>query len=270
MVEGFAIQNQFQIINDMGLKNFLKEQGFIAEGPGDKKTEKPVNTAGSSSGVTPTYFPVNAASSGSNNTATGGEPSFVTPLQQAVSSVNQQPDATFVKFFEDELLKANLPGPDYFEFRQLLIKTQQKMAAKGVVAPEVVLQAVMMSFEAQDVTPVKLADAARHYKDVLKQKNDDFLKGAAAEKNNQLQKRQSVLQGHDDNIRKLQQQLQQLEQQKQQLEDAMNKEKMQQDADKSIGKEGIEKIEKAERLIAAAHDFMQSSIDADIKRLQSV
>src|SRR5450631_2879787 len=255
----------------MGLKNFLKEQGFIAESPGDKKTGNPAS-AGGSSNVTPMYFPITPAEPGNGTPGAGGDPSFVAPLQQVASNttISNQPDATFIKFFEDELVKANLPGPDYFEFRQLLVKTQQKMAAKGVVAPEVVLQAVMMSFEAQDVTPAKLVEAARHYKDVLKQKNEDFLKGAAAEKNNQLQKRQSVLQSHDDNIKNLQQQLQQLELQKQQLQDAINKEKMQGDADKSIGKEGIEKIEKAERLISQAHDFMQNSIDTDIKRLQSV
>ncbi|MEP6746139.1 MAG: hypothetical protein ABJB86_00355 [Bacteroidota bacterium] len=253
----------------MGLKNFLKEQGFIADLPPDKKPEKAAS-AGTNSNVAPTYFPLTPANVGSSTPAVSGEPSFVSPLQQAVNSIGEQPDATFVKFFEDEMVKANLPGPDYFEFRQLLVKTQQKMAAKGVVAPEVVLQAVMMSFEAQDVTALKLVDAAKHYKDVLKQKNDDFLKGAASEKNNQLQKRQGVLQAHDDSIKKIQQQLQQLELQKQQLEDAMSKEKMQLDADKSIGKEGIEKIEKAERLISQAHEFMQSSIDTDIKRLQSV
>ena len=251
----------------MGLKNFLKEQGFIASEPGDKKvTQANANTVAPV--VTPVYFPLSSTSPEKGSGTL--DPSFVTPLQQAVSTMRDQPDATFIKFFEDELVKSNLPGPDYFEFRQLLIKTQQKMASKGVAAPEVVLQAVMMSFEAQDVTPVKLVDAARHYKDVLKEKNEGFLKGAAAEKNNQLQKRQSVLQAHDDNIKKLQQQLQQLELQKQQLEDAMNKEKMQQDADKSMGKEGIEKIEKAERLITLAHEFMQTSIDTDIKRLQSV
>jgi hypothetical protein len=253
----------------MGLKNFLKEQGFIADAPGDKKPEKTASS-GAASNVAPVYFPITPAGGGNSTAGSPGEPSFVSPLQQAVTTMGEQLDATFVKFFEDELVKANLPGPDYFEFRQLLVKTQQKMAAKGVVAPEVVLQAVMMSFEAQDVTALKLVDAAKHYKDVLKQKNDDFLKGAASEKNNQLQKRQSVLQQHDDNVKKIQQQLQQLELQKQQLEDAMNKEKMQLDADKSIGKEGIEKIEKAERLISQAHEFMQSSIDTDIKRLQSV
>jgi len=253
----------------MGLKSFLQQQGFIANEPGDKKTGNAGTPPATASSVTPMYFPVTPAASQTGG-ATGGDPSFVTPLQQAATNLNEQPDATFVKFFEDELVKANLPGPDYFEFRQLLVKTQQKMAAKGVVAPEVVLQAVMMSFEAQDVSPVKLADAAKHYKDVLKQRNDDFLKGAASEKNNQLQKRQDVLKAHDENIKKLQLQLQQLELQKQQLEDAMNKEKMQMDTDKSLGREGIEKIEKAERLISQAHSFMQSSIDTDIKRLQSV
>jgi len=144
------------------------------------------------------------------------------------------------------------------------------MAAKGIVAPEVVLQAVMTSFEAQDATPAKLVETAKQYQEILKQKNDDFLRGAATEKNNQLQKRQAALQTHGDNIKKLEQQLAQLEQQRRQLEEMMNKEKTQLDVDKSLGKEGIEKIEKAERLINQAHAFMQSSIDADIKRLQSV
>ena len=144
------------------------------------------------------------------------------------------------------------------------------MAAKGMVAPDVVLQAVMTSFETQDITPAKLAEAASHYKGVLTQKKDDFLKGAAAEKNNQLQKRQTILQQHEDNVKKIKQQLQQLELQKLQLEEAMTKEKTQLEADKTMGKEGIAKIERAENLIAAAHHYMLAAIDGDIKRLQSV
>jgi len=251
----------------MGLKDFLKQQGFIADGPADKKATAD-NTRVAKPAVEPMYFPVTEA----NATAApaGNDPSFVTPLQKAVTGIKEQPDATFIKFFEEELAKANMPGPDYFEFRQQLVKTQQKMADKGVVAPEVVLQAVMMSFEAQDISSAKLVEAARHYKEVLRQKNEDFLKGAVAEKNNQLQKRQAVLLGHDENIKKIQQQLQELELKKQQLEEAMNKEKTQQDVDKTLGKEGIEKIEKAEKLISQAHDYMQAAIDNDMKRLQSV
>ena len=89
-------------------------------------------------------------------------------------------------------------------------------------------------------------------------------------KNNQLQKRQSVLQAHNDTISSLQQQLQQLELQKQQLLQSMNKETTQIEVDKSMGKEAIDKIEKAEHLISLAHDYIQSTIDTDITRLQSV
>ncbi|MDQ6761101.1 MAG: hypothetical protein M3015_00565 [Bacteroidota bacterium] len=259
----------------MGLKSFLKERGFI-EDEHNKKTEQrnddlPAGKTPATK-ITPTFFPLqagtNAASTNADND-TSGEPSFVSPLQQNTNQ-REELDPTFVKFFEDELVKANLPGPDYFEFRQQLIKTQQKMTAKGVAAPEVVLQAVIMSFEAQEVSPAKLIETAKHYKDAIRQKNEDFLKGAAAEKNNQLLKRQNVLSLHDENIKKLQQQLQQLDLQKQQLQESLNKEKTQMDVDKTLGQEGIEKIEKAERLISLAHDYIQSNIDTDIKRLQSV
>jgi len=255
----------------MGLKNFLREKGFIEDDSKNKSDKNAQNTGlqTSSSEVAPTFFPLNSkvitASPSSNDN--DSEPSFVTPLEKGKNETDQ-PDPTFVKFFEDELVKANLPGPDYFEFRQLLIKTQQKMAAKGIAVPEVVLQAVLMSFEAQEISPVKLVEAARQYKEIIKQKNDDFLKGASTEKNNQLQKRQNVLQAH--NIKKIQQQLQQLELQRQQLESSLNKEKTQMDVDKTLGQEGIEKIEKAERLISSAHSYIQSTIDNDIKRLQSV
>jgi hypothetical protein len=258
----------------MGLKNFLKQRGFIEDEPGDKTKEhgdhsntvqQPVSE------IAPTFFPLHSTTDAAVSTSPGEipDPSFVAPLQQNAGE-REQLDPTFVKFFEDELVKANLPGPDYFEFRQQLIKTQQKMTARGMAAPEVVLQAVLMNFETQGIEPAKLIEAARQYKAIIKQKNDDFLKGASAEKNNQLQKRQSVLQSHNDNIKKIQDQLRQLELQKQQLDQSMNKEKTQLEINKTLGKEAIEKIEKAERLITLAHNYIQSTIDTDITRLQSV
>ena len=260
----------------MGLKNFLRQKGFIEDEPGEKIKEHPDSGIKASQpvpDVAPTFFPLHTTADSVTAPPTEGgapaDPSFVAPLHQN-EPVQDQPDPTFVKFFEDELVKANLPGLDYFEFRQQLIKTQQKMAARGLAAPEVVLQAVLMNFEAQEVSPEKLIEAARQYKAIIKQKNDDFLKGASAEKNNQLQKRQNVLQSHSDAIKKIQDQLRQLELQKQQLDESMNKEKTQLDINKTLGKEAIEKIEKAERLITLAHNYIQSTIDTDIKRLQSV
>src|SRR6516165_2326000 len=226
----------------MGLKSFLKDQGFIQDThePSPTKASEKSKTSDSAD-VAPTYFPITPTSDTGSSTGSVGEPSFVAPLSQG-SAKQDQPDPAFIKFFEDELAKANLPGPDYFEFRQSLLKTQQKMAAKGVVAAEVVLQAVLTSFESQDISPSKLVTDARHYKQVIQQKKDDFLKGAEAEKNSQLQKRENVLQGHSDSVRKMESQLQQLELQRKQLEEALNKEKTQMDVDKTLGKEGIEKI----------------------------
>ena len=258
----------------MGLKNFLKQNGFIEETPTDK-TKKNINDDGNVQGgstyVSPRYFPITSAVADAGQampSTSSNNPSFVVANSQQAVSAKEEIDPSFIKFFEDEMTKSNLPGPDYFEFRQLLLKTQQKMTAKGMTAPEVILQAVLTSFEAQDIPRAKLIEAARHYKDVLKKKSGDFLKGAATEKNNQLQKREAVLQGHNEAIQKIQQQLLQLEQQRKQLEQTMNKEKTQMEVDKTLGKEGIEKIEKAERLITLAHDYMQSAINADINTLQ--
>jgi hypothetical protein len=260
----------------MGLKKFLQQQGFIEDDAGDKEKvggDKPgVGSQATSDVPPPMYFPLSSSSTETGTLASSdsvtADPSFVTPLQQNAKA-KASLDPTFIRFFEDELVKANLAGPDYFEFRQMLLKTQQKMASKGGAAPEVVLQAVLMSFDAQGIQPPKLVDTARHYKETLKQKKDDFIKGAETEKNNQLQKRQNVLQAHSDNIRRIEQQLQQLDLQKKQLDEAMNKEKTQLEVDKTLGKEGIEKIERAEQLISLAHDYIQASIDSDIKRLQS-
>jgi uncharacterized protein YktA (UPF0223 family) len=262
----------------MGLVNFLKQQGFVKEEPADKSRPEgsaAVSRQPATEPEPPSYFPLTPAAPEKTRANSSGQadPSFVAPLEvnkPANISGTPRPDPSFIKFFEDELVKANLPGPDYFEFRQLLVKTQQKMASKGGAAPEVVLQAVLLSFEAQDITRAKLLEAARHYKEVIKQKNDDFIAGAEKEKSNQLQKRQTVLQSHSDSIRTLQQQLQQLEIQKQQLNESLNKEKTQMEVDKTLGQEGIDKIEKAEKMINLAHDHMQSTIDEDIERLQSV
>ena len=65
------------------------------------------------------------------------------------------------------------------------------------------LQAVLTSFEAQNVSTSKLVRTAKQYKEALKKKKEDFLKGASAEKNKQLKKRQDALQAHQDNLNQM-------------------------------------------------------------------
>lgn len=249
----------------MGLKDFLKQQGFITDSPADVSKTNSSADKKSYTAPEPVYFPVKET-----NSNAAAEPSFVAPLANNRSNAGEsgQPDPAFIKFFEDEMAKSNLAGPDYFEFRQLLARMQEKMAAKGVASTDVVLQAVMTSFEAQNVTKAQIIEAAKHYKEVLQQKNDDFLRGAASEKNNQLQKRQAVLKQHEDAIADMQAQIAELETRRKKLEEDISREKTQLDVDKSLGQEGITKIERAEAQIAKAHAFMQGAIDSDIQRIQ--
>ena len=65
----------------MGLIDFLKQKGFIEDGPGNKdkgKTNQPDATQ--VSGVAPTYFPITDIGSGGSSASVQSEPSFVTPL----------------------------------------------------------------------------------------------------------------------------------------------------------------------------------------------
>lgn len=258
----------------MSIKNFLIQQGFIqasenkkaipAEDP--EKQQKPA-------AITPTYFP---SANSYSQPVEENVPSFVAPLKAQTNAFvegsnpkDQQPDPAFVKFFEDHLTKGNQAGPDYFEFRQMLLKMQQKMSEKGISAPEVVLQAVLTNFEAQNVSSQKLAESAGYYKGVLQQAKDEFLRGAENEKKNIQQRRQETQQNRENTIKSLEQQLQQLEQKKKQLQEAINNEQTQHEADKTLGVDAIAKIERAQGAINLAHAFMQTAIESDIKNLQS-
>lgn len=256
----------------MGLKDFLKNQGFIQDSPKESSNKDDNKTTAVSTPVAPTFFPMdNDAATEKNN-----EPSFVTPLPEKsdtnfnISTTNNKPDEAFIKYFEEELDKVNLVGNDYLEFRKLLLNTQAKMANKGSVNPELVLQIVMSSFEAQGLTKAKLVETAQFYKDALNKKTDEFIVGARSEKNNQLQKRQDKLQAHEQKINYLQQQIQDLTIKKKQMEDEMNKERTQLDVDKTMGQEGIIKIERAEKMIQIARDYMVNTIDNDIQKIQTL
>lgn len=239
----------------MSLKTFLQEKGFVEKDKGEEKKENV--TSAPSAQVAPTYFPINSTDATSQS-STGN----------TTTSTAEAVDPAFIKFFEDELLRVNFPGPDYFEFRKQMIAMHQKIGRKGT-PPEVILQAVLTSFEAMNVSTGNLVDTAKQYKDALEKKKSDFLNGAEAEKDKQLKKRQDALQTHQDNLGQMQTQLLQLQNQMNQLQDMIKREQTQMEVDKTLGKEGIEKIERAQKQISLAYEFMVNSINSDIKQLQS-
>jgi hypothetical protein len=255
----------------MSIKSFLQEKGFIekeAESKGSVKEQKSQSVGPdlNQEQVEPTYFPLHGDIGNESSSSVSSQPA--TSASGTPSPGPERIDQAFVKFFEDELLRTNFPGPDYFEFRKQMLAMHEKIGKKGT-PPEVILQAVLTSFEAQSISSSKLIDTAKQYKQILSNKKNDFLKGAAVEKDNQYQKRQTALQNHQNNLNQMQGQLQQLQKQMSQLQDMIKKEQTQTEVDKTLGKEGIEKIEKAEKQISLAYDFMINAIDADINQLQS-
>jgi hypothetical protein len=246
----------------MSIKTFLQEKGFIEKDKtGDIKKNENVNTMPSSQ-VEPTYFPIHDSGAAVSVSSSKGQVASATSSSESL-------DQAFIKFFEDELSRVNLPGPDYFEFRKQMIAMNEKIGRKGTPA-EVILQAVLTSFEAQNVSAANLIETAKRYKDALEKKKTDFLNGAGAEKDKQLKKRQEALQAHQDNLNQMQTQLLQLQNQINQLQDMMKREQTQMEVDKTLGKEGIEKIERAEKQISLAYEYMAASINSDIVQLQSV
>jgi hypothetical protein len=253
----------------MSLKTFLQEKGFIEkETKADsnaKETRTESNASAKTEVVEPTYFPLQDTDPGGKASSYAEPNKPATDLQ---TGGKEAIDEAFIKFFEDELTKTNFQGPDYFEFRKQMLAMHQKIGKKGT-PPEVILQAVLTSFEAQNISASKLIETAKQYRAILDKKKMDFLAGAAAEKDKQVQKRKSALQSHQDNLNKMQGQLLQLQNQVNLLQEAIKKEQAQMEADKTLGKEGIEKIEKAEKQISLAHGFICASIEADITELQS-
>lgn len=259
----------------MSLKKFLQQKGFIEkeEEPEKKEAEKKTGSSGKQDqqqSIEPTYFPLYSGETTEIKSGITGAQSSVVAESVPVNPINttsENVDPAFIKFFEDELAKSNFPGPDYFEFRKQMQAMYQKIG-KGT-PPNVILQAVLTSFEAMNIPASKLLETARQYKDILEKKKVDFLNGAGAEKEKQLKKRQDALMAHQDNLKKMQDQLQQLKNQEKQLMDLITKEQTQLEVNKTLGKESIEKIERAEKQISMAHKYMVTAIDADISQLNS-
>ncbi|AEV97923.1 hypothetical protein A4D02_15240 [Niastella koreensis] len=257
----------------MSLKKFLQQKGFIEKEEETEKSEGEKKT--SSSGkqdqpqqtIEPTYFPLYGAETPATKSATTESSSPVAAESAAVNNTGDNIDPAFIKFFEDEMAKSNFPGPDYFEFRKQMQAMYQKIG-KGT-PPNVILQAVLTSFEAMNVPSSRLLETAKQYKDILEKKKIEFLSGAAGEKEKQLKKRQDALQSHQNNLKQMQEQLAQLQNQEKQLQDMIKREQTQLEVNKTLGKESIEKIERAEKQIAMAHNYMNTAIDTDISQLIS-
>lgn len=122
-----------------------------------------------------------------------------------------EPDAKFAAHLASVLEKANLPGPDYFEFREIL-----KNLSQLGLSEEKQFGAAWASFRAMAGTAsgngaAVLTGSARQYLTTLQADRDAFLKSAeaaVAEKVGSLQQERTRLQAENETLTKQLQELQ--------------------------------------------------------------
>lgn len=85
--------------------------------------------------------------------------------------VNGQPSPEemqkFIKYFEDLMTKANLPGPDYFEFSKMIV-------AMGALDEPTRFTSAYMALQVQGVTKAALIQSANQYLQILENDRTNF------------------------------------------------------------------------------------------------
>ena len=173
------LPNTDKSLGDKLLGFFIKEDSNAPNVPASRPVPNP---AGSSGTTSPTVAPVQSAN------ATGS----------AVGAI----DTKFVDHFAAVLGKANLQGPDYFEFREIL----RNLSNLGL-PEEKQFQAAWASFKAMAAVgdPAMLTTAANQYLAALGTDRDSFLKSvemAMQERVGGLQTEQKKLLADNDAIAK--------------------------------------------------------------------
>jgi chromosome segregation ATPase len=113
-------------------------------------------------------FDENAEKDNSKSESTSDTTNNYNPIPSKVS-FNKDDLDKFVKHFESLLEKANLPGPDYFEF----IKTLEVLE-NHLTDEKVRITAAYASLNAQGLTKDKLVNSAQIYKSIIEKDKSDF------------------------------------------------------------------------------------------------
>jgi len=139
--------------------------GKLASLVWDPGTPKPNSTNTEPSKTPPGYAPSPAAVA-SPRPVLSPAPA---PSGVSLPKVLGQVDPDMLKILEEAIASSNLPGFDYIEFRDSLVRMQ------GVpMSEEQKFQAVFATAQSIGVTKQKLLEAVDHYLGVIKAKDDEF------------------------------------------------------------------------------------------------
>ena len=104
------------------------------------------------------------------------------------TSFNQGEIEKFEKHFEQLFNKANLPGPDYFEFWKMMETLEAHIPDEKAR-----VSAVYASLSIQGLTKEKLVESASHYKTLIEKDKTEFKKAVADKSKNELDSRKKTV-----------------------------------------------------------------------------
>lgn len=103
-------------------------------------------------------------------------------------SFNQGEIEKFEKHFEQLFNKANLPGPDYFEFWKMMETLEAHIPDEKVR-----ISAVFSSLSIQGLTKEILVQSIAHYKTVIEKDKSEFEKAVAEKSKTELEARKNTV-----------------------------------------------------------------------------
>ncbi|MEO8149653.1 MAG: hypothetical protein ABI723_18590 [Bacteroidia bacterium] len=137
-------------------------------------------------------------------------PSSFTQLANLTPEVSRNPDnhaeaEKFENYFDALFEKANLPGPDYFEFSKTMELLEMHIADESAR-----ISATFASLSIQGLTKNILIDTANKYKEIIERDHQNFdnalnekLKSDVGQRQNQLEALDKKIKTNSDQIQKL-------------------------------------------------------------------
>jgi uncharacterized protein YoxC len=244
----------------MGLISFLKEAGYIEDknaAPKAQPNGAPPKEAATKASPSSSTFLTTTVFSNSGAVNTSAE----------TLAPSREPKEAFIKFFEDAMKEANLPGEDYYEFRVQLSKMRERMGSR--TSEDALLESVLINFEAKNVFPKDLIGHAEHYLKALAAKKDAFVKEAEAEKIKIRQDREAQVNKTLSDIESKKQRMQQLSKEIENLQLSIDQQNNSVEVTKSSIEEAVQKITNSQEELGIAHSYMSSNISSEINMLSS-
>lgn len=182
-------------------------------------------------------------------------PSTTSPASTALSAADIE---RYERHFEQLFEKANLPGPDYFEFW----RTMEALEAH-IPDEDARIKAAFASLQVQGLDKAKLLHTAAQYREVVLRDKANFEAAVQSKSDAEIAGRQKEWQTLKQQNEERQRQIAQLQQEIADAEKRMEQLQREVEQEKS-------KIEQVHRGYLAACDAMIGKINADIQRLEHI